>query len=264
VRDDQLSAAGLETPQTWDQVLELARALPGRVAFPLYPTDAICSVLTLCASLGAPAAHGDRCFPDRAVGEHALGLLADLAPSLHVESLAFNPPRAFDRMQQTDEILYVPLAFGYTNYSRPSGHRIRFLAPPSFPGHPVRSLLGGAGIAVSASSRHGGEAAAFSAWVCGAEAQARIVFPAGGQPASRTAWVDPELDAASGGFFRGTLGTMETAHVRPRAPWWPPFQEEAGLVVASFLADGGRPAGAVEELERLFARARERAERRAA
>jgi hypothetical protein len=57
---------------------------------------------------------------------------------------------------------------------------------------------------------------------------------------------------------------MEAAHVRPRESWWPPFQEEAGRIVADFLAGGGRPADTVAELERAFERARERAERRAA
>ena len=57
---------------------------------------------------------------------------------------------------------------------------------------------------------------------------------------------------------------MEAAHVRPRESWWPPFQEEAGHVVADFLAGGGRAAGAVAELERAFERARSARERRAA
>lgn len=53
VRVDLLEAG---PPATWDEVLELARAQPGRVALPLAPGHAISSFLTLCANAGEPAA----------------------------------------------------------------------------------------------------------------------------------------------------------------------------------------------------------------
>ena len=255
VRDDLLSQHGQGVPATWEEVADLAAALPGRVAIPLYPTDAICSLLTLCANLGAPAAGADSFFSDRDAGEQALALLVRLIPLLHPESLAFNPPGALDRMRDSEEIVHMPLAFGYSNYSRTGADgrpQLRFLDIPSTGREPVGSVLGGAGLAVSSTSRHPDEAAAFAAWVGGREAQAEVIFPAGGQPASRSAWLDPELDAASGGFFSGTLATMESAYVRPREPWWPAFQEAAGHVVARVLRERSSPPDGVAELEQLY------------
>ena len=258
-RDDLLASHVQRAPETWEEVLALAAALPSRVAIPLYPTDAICSLLSLCTNLVTEAARGDSCFPDRDVGTRALALLSDLVPFLHPESFSFNPPRALDRMRDSDEIAYMPLVFGYTNYSRPESGaraRLRFLDIPSAGAGPVGSLLGGGGLAVSSRSRHSAEAAAFVAWATGREAQAEVIFPAGGQPASRSAWLDPALDAASGGFFSGTRATIEAAHVRPRAPWWPPFQEEAGHAVVRALQGRERAEDAVVELERLYRRAK--------
>ena len=70
-------------------------------------------------------------------------------------------------------------------------------------------MLGGAGLAVSASSTHASEAADFAAWVAGARAQREVVLPNGGQPASRGAWLDPRADEIVGGFFSGTRRTLE-------------------------------------------------------
>jgi multiple sugar transport system substrate-binding protein len=262
-RDDLLARAEATAPATWDEVERLAAELPGRVALPLYPTDAICSLLSLLAGLGAPAGHGEVLFADRDAGERALRLLVSLVPHLHPDSLELNPPRALDRMCDTEEIAYAPLLFGYATYARPGGRAgpdeirpLRFLPPPSFAGAQTGSLLGGAGLAVSSACQAPDAAAAFAAWVCSREAQRDVVFPAGGQPASRTTWLDPELDAAASGFFSATLATIERAHVRPREPWWPPFQEEAGEIVHGFLARGGTPAGAASALEEAFARHR--------
>jgi multiple sugar transport system substrate-binding protein len=66
-------------------------------------------------------------------------------------------------------------------------------------------------------------------------------------------WLDPECDAVSGGFFSGTLASIEGAYVRPRDAWWPRFQEAAGELVADALRERRAPAAAVEALERLFA-----------
>ena len=262
-RDDLLARHGRRLPETWQDVSALARALPGSVAIPLYPTDAVCSLLTLCGSLGARDEGGGSYYWTGAAGEQALALLSDLAPHLHPGSFELNPPRALEHMRDSDEIVYMPLVFGYTNYSRPDPGgrtRLRFADIPSAGLGAAGSVLGGAGLAVSSASRHPAESAAFAAWATGRDAQATVIFAAGGQPASRTAWLDPSLDEASGGFFSGTLATIEAAHVRPRAPWWPPFQEEAGHVVARFLRERGRVTAAAAELERLERRHRARSE----
>jgi multiple sugar transport system substrate-binding protein len=227
-------------PETWDEVLELAREAPGTVAMPLSPADAMCSLLTLCANTGRPveAEPGGR-----GVDPNAVSLLAALAA--HVDPACFDasPPVLLEQMQDREEIAYIPLTFGYTNYSREDDPdaRVRFGNIPSAGDEgPVGSILGGAGIAVSAASRQAEAAAAFAAWISDAEAQQGVVGPAGGQPAHRAAWDDEALDAVCGRFFSGTRDTLEAAWVRPREPWWPAFQREAGeLLVSELLARRG-------------------------
>jgi multiple sugar transport system substrate-binding protein len=87
-------------------------------------------------------------------------------------------------------------------------------------------------------------------------AQRDVVLPADGQPSSRSVWHDPAADELVGGFFSGTRTTIESAHVRPRDPWWPDYQEAAGLTVVQGLRAGTGPNGILDELNRLLALAR--------
>ncbi len=238
VREDLL---GGPPPRTWDEVLELARDLPGRTAIPLAPAHAISSYLTLCANAGGS-------FLDPEVGTASLALLRELYRLGPAEAIDWEPPDVLAWLASDDELVYVPLTYGYVSYSPPC----RFLDIPSAGSGPVGSVLGGAGLAVSAASAQTGAAAAFAGWASGAEAQRELVGPAGGQPGSRTAWADPELDRAAGGFFSGTLATIEAAWVRPRETWWPAFQLEGGRLLSRALAGGGTPSTIRDELAALY------------
>lgn len=79
------------------------------------------------------------------------------------------------------------------------------------------------------------------------------MLPAGRRPGSRTVWEDPGADEFVGGFFSGTRATIETAHVRPTEPWWPSFQERAGVLLARALRDGTRRSAIVREFSALRA-----------
>jgi multiple sugar transport system substrate-binding protein len=219
-------------PSSWDEVVALARRAPGAVAMPLYPADAICSLLTLHANAGRP-------FDPRAGFQPAaLARLLELVPHLHPASFGANPPAILDAMFAGGEIAYVPLCFGYASYAP----RLRFLDIVGVSG----SILGGAGLAVSAASPRPEAAAAFAAWVSGAEAQRMVVAPNGGQPGSAAAWDD------AGGFFSATRATIEAAWVRPREPWWPAFQRAAGERLAERLHDAPEPEQLAAELDDLI------------
>ena len=105
---------------------------------------------------------------------------------------------------------------------------------------------------MSAASAHREVAAAFAAFASGADAQRALVGPAGGQPGSRTAWTDPELDRVAGGFFSGTTATIERAWVRPRERWWPAFQLEGGRRLNRGLAAAEPPQELLAALEDLY------------
>lgn len=254
VDEPRMREAG-PVPRSWAEVLELSRRSPGAVAVPLYPSDAVLSLVSMAADLRACGAAGeDEMWPCEAVET-----LCELAGLVDPRSFAVNPPQLLDLMASgaDDAPRYAPLLFGYTSYQRPTarGRRLAFGAPPSFGAGPL-AVLGGAGIGVSPSSPHPAEAAAFAAWLSSTPTQRDVVLPADGQPSSRAVWHDPEADALVGGFFSATRSTIESAHVRPRDPWWPAYQEAAGLHLVQALRQGTGPDGIRQELRRLLVMAR--------
>ena len=256
VVDDSRLGDWAEPPRRWDEVIVAARQAPGSVAIPLYPSDAVLSLLSISADLRAAGAVSNELWPREAVD-----VLVQLVEVAHPRSFDLNPPGLLDLMaspDRSDVPIYSPLLFGYTNYQRPNarGRRLRFCMPPSF-GETPAAVLGGAGLAISALSRHPEAAAAFAAWLAGAEAQRAVVLPHGGQPASRALWLDAEADAVVGGFFSGTRDTIESSYVRPRGAWWPRYQEAAGVRLVQALRSGEPAADIHRDLTRLLDEARD-------
>jgi multiple sugar transport system substrate-binding protein len=230
VRDDLMP--GEEAVSSWDAVLDLARRRPGAVALPLSPPHAISSWLSIVG------AHGEEPFQDARAGTRATAILAELARLGPREALGWEPPDALARMTTTDEIAYIPLTYGYSTYASSAARPCRFADVPTAADGPRGAVLGGAGLAVSATSDHAAEAAEFAAWASGAEAQRDIVARTGGQPGHRSAWDDPELDGLAGGFYSGTRASIDRAWVRPRDDWWPGLQLQAGRLLTDNLLDG--------------------------
>jgi multiple sugar transport system substrate-binding protein len=252
VRDDLLGDA--PAPATWDDVLALARAQPGRVAVTVAPAQAMCAFLTLCANAGRPAAEDPSRLVDPEAGLWALDLLSELYRLGPLEAVAWEQPDVLSRLTAGPDLVYVPIVFGFVTYSRDDRveRPCRFLDLPSAGAGPVGGILGGAGLAVSATSAFPAEAAAFAAFASGAEAQRSLVGPAGGQPGSWTAWTAPELDSAAHGFFSGTRATIEQAWVRPRECWWPAFQLEGGRLLNHALGESEHPERLLVALDELY------------
>lgn len=244
---------GAPAPATWDEVRLLARSQPGRVALPLAPAHAISSFLTLCANAGQPAAASGQ-FADRAVGLAVLELLGELHRLGLPGSTALEPPDLLGLLTSGDDVVYVPLTYGYSTYAQADAVEkpCRFVDIASAGRGPVGAVLGGAGLAVSAMSGSPDDAAAFAAWASGADAQGTIVATHGGQPGSRSVWTDPALDVRAGGFYSGTRATIEAAWVRPRDAWWPAFQLHGGQLLAAALDDGLPPATTLDHLDSLY------------
>jgi hypothetical protein len=59
-----------------------------------------------------------------------------------------------------------------------------------------------------------------------------------------------------GGFFSGTLKTMQGSHLRPRDAWWPGYQEAAGEVLADLLRRRKSPSTIHHQLSVLLDAAR--------
>lgn len=239
-RPDLLDAA----PRDWAGVMDLART--GKVAFALIPINALMTVMGLARNIGAEVAGGDD-FLDRAAGEEVLGLLGDIMALLDPRCLALDPIGIYEWMGRTaDAPAYSPFGYGYTNYSRDGYCRfpLQFTdAPGVHVDDPSGTVIGGTGIAVSASSRHRDAAANYALWIAGEECQKGLFFDAGGQPGNAAAWEDDRCNAACRDFFSATRRTLETSWLRPRYNGYMEFQERGGDIVHAFLrGDASRDA----------------------
>ncbi|WP_168211612.1 extracellular solute-binding protein [Ruania zhangjianzhongii] len=248
-----------EPPRTWAEVLDLAR--DGVVLWPAKPIDAFASTFTLVSGLqGADAGQGRFADPAAfAEAWHLLGRLRDLVPP---ECRSANPIQVADRMATENRWAYAPLLYGYTNYSRP-GFRDQLLCwrdIPEIDGQPRGSMLGGAGLAVSARTAHPEEAIAFATWVATGLVQRGVYALGGGQPGHLTAWMDPDLDALTHGFFSGTRRTLDQASLRPQHPDFMAVQDAACERVHRGLWEREAAAPVLEDLDRMFTALAEEAE----
>jgi multiple sugar transport system substrate-binding protein len=257
-RPDLLAEIG-GLPRTWEDLLTAAEARQNqeraRVANPLIPIDSLMSFCSICAAAGEPPyAEPDRVV-SRSTGRQVLGMLKTLQTASHPASLSHNPPRMLELMSTTDEIAYIPLLFGYSNYARP-GFRpalIRFSGVPTIDDGASRGgILGGAGLAVSASTGHPGPAAAYAAYVASPDVQRGIYFAAGGQPGHRAAWCDAAVNAASSDFFQDTLAALDRAYLRPRYLGFMEVQERSGELIHHWLTSGASADDLLDRLDHLY------------
>ena len=224
-----------DPPRTWDEVLELARE--GRVLWPTKPIDAFSSLVTMAANAGTPPAQTPGEFLPADDLLPVLERMHELSALVPAVNRTQNPIEIAEMLSTDDRWAYAPLAFGYTNYSRAGFRpgRLRYTDIPRGVAGVTGSLLGGAGIAVSAASTHLHEARAFAFWVASADTQAGVYYDGGGQPGNAAAWTDDRLNADSLDFFRGTRATLEGAYLRPRSTGYIDFQDSMSPLVTRAL-----------------------------
>lgn len=228
-------------PNTWDEVFHLAERLRARgqfVGMALCPTDVLCSFLSLSAQFGAPIDEANKELLPAEKGQLILETLEKMRDLFHPMSLEWNPIMLYDHMAEHDDVVYCPLAFNYTNYSR-DGFRSNKLIFADAP-HQM-AVLGGAGIAVSSKCEDQAVAVKFATWVCGEDIQRSIYTQEQGQPANQVAWHDDSCNDLTYNFFSNTEQTLANAYVRPRYSGWPTFQAWLGGEVYKYLkGDQGR------------------------
>jgi multiple sugar transport system substrate-binding protein len=225
-----------EPPRDWPAVLKLART--GRVLWPGKPIDAFSSLITVASNSGADPLAGDGLFLAERDALPALDLLHELAAHVPAENLAWNPIQVADALAEGDRFAYSPLLFGYTNYSRAGfrSNRLRYVDIPRGVRGVAGSLLGGAGIAVSARTSAPDAAIAHAFWLASAAVQAGVYFDGGGQPGNAVAWDDDRTNDLTLDFFRGTRATLEGAYLRPRAAGYIELQDRLSPLVTRTLA----------------------------
>ncbi|MDA8290103.1 MAG: extracellular solute-binding protein [Actinomycetota bacterium] len=246
-----------EPPGEFDEVVRLAAS--GRVLWPLCDVDAAASFLSLMAIAGRPCGTRATEFADRERARGALALMREVADRSDARCLVSSPISVLDAMSCSDRFVYAPLAFGYVTYSRTDapGRPLRFGDVPSWGGRSRGALLGGVGLAVSATARAVESAVDYARFVADGATQSDLYFRSGGQPAHGSAWRDPVLDQLSGGFFTGTAAAMAGAWTRPREPRFAEFQSDMIAAFATFATT--EPDALLDDLERRYARMRDHA-----
>ena len=179
------------------------------------PPHALMALFTLVANLGAPAAVDGPELLDAAVGAEAFERLRELTLLMDPRGFAMDPIQALEAMSAADSpYALAPLICGYVSYAaegyRPRRIRFSDIAPLGTMGS-SGSVLGGAGLAVSAMSAWRAEAAAFAYWIASGEVQAGLYATSGGQPAHAAAWASDDANRPVADFYRATRRTLDAA-----------------------------------------------------
>jgi multiple sugar transport system substrate-binding protein len=155
-----------------------------------------------------------------------------------------------------DDVVYVPFAFGYVNYAAKTDRPyLRFADVPT-----VRSagaLLGGAGIGVSAQSKHKQHAIDYALFLCSPNYQRGDYVKSGGQPGSLAAWKDAEVNRLSGDFFSSTLRTIGSSYLRPTHPGFIAFFRDCAPRAAAAIAGDISAAELADHVNRLYRETRQ-------
>lgn len=253
-REDLLASLGVGVPRTWDDVLALARR--GHVEVPAAPINCLMNFYTFCLAAGETPFASKQFVASRETSLAALDRLRELLSPGDAEAWNRNPIASHELVASAanTRLAYCPLAYGYSNYARPgfAAHRLAFGEPPALHGAALRTTLGGAGLAVSAFSRHRAAALAYAEFVASGQIQRTLYTQSGGQPGYRSAWLDAANNRDTGDYFARTLPVLDRAFVRPHFPGYICFQEAGALIVHAALR-GELPAEtAIDRLNRLY------------
>jgi multiple sugar transport system substrate-binding protein len=254
-RPDLLDQLGVSVPETWEDVWELdarARGAGMAISLPNKAVDTLASLLTLLSNAGTdPYFDGERMAP-RAVAREQLDVLVQLTAASPAEAFGWNPILLLEYMADHDDVVYCPMLFGYSNYSRPGFRRnlVRFRPVPGVRG----GVIGGAGLAVSSRCAQLDAARAYAQHVAAAEIQRTLYVESGGQPGHRAAWTDPGANDLACSFFADTLPGLDAGYLRPRYDGALLVQNEGGEAMWEFLRAGGDAAGLLDRLDALYRR----------
>ncbi|MEP9390068.1 ABC transporter substrate-binding protein [Mesorhizobium sp. KR9-304] len=236
-RMDLLDRLGYSMPSTLNELLQLGRHASGRIVMPLASPHAFTTAASLMANLGHPIAEDAAGFAyEPTVLSEMLDVMDEVFSFCDPRSCELNSIGVHDAMVQSDQYAFCPWVFGYATYAE--NNIVSRLSFGSFfgpnEGH-AGSMLGGAGLGVSAFSAHPSEALSFVEFAMSEEAQGTIIPAHHGQPALTKAWDDAHLDQQYGGYFSSTRASLERAWIRPTSAQYPTFQSRAGAIFEHYF-----------------------------
>ncbi len=251
-RKDLLAANNVVLPQTWEEVIALAKE--GKVAVPAIPIDILMNFYSFCIAHGkTPFANADEVI-DMETGIKAIQTMQQLYGVVNKEMFNYNPIAVAERMSSTNDYWYCPFAYGYSNYSRQgyAKHLLHYADVVAVNGKRLQTTVGGTGIAASAFSKHKDIAVDFARQIVSAECQSTFYMEHGGQPGHRKAWESPAANVLTNDYFKNVLPVMDNGYIRPRYNGYLHFQDHAGTPLQQCLLHNGNPEEALQEMNKMY------------
>lgn len=239
-RPDLMAELGQPVPQTWEEMLGLAKKAERRgmkLAVAFKGVHSLMTFFTCCANLGAPCAtEPNEIFVDRETAREALGAMRRLAEMCPVEAFDWNSITLHDAMVARDDLIFCPAVYCYATYAEAGvRRRLEFHDLPGLASaDPRGSAIGGTGLGISANCTEPEAALSYARFLLEPGTQAAFAAHHG-QPARTEAWDSPETDARFGHCFSATRKTMEACWIRPRYDGYLAFQARGGELVESHL-----------------------------
>lgn len=257
-RPDLLEKNEISLPQTWEDLLKLARQ--GKVVFPGIPIDTLMNFYMLCTTLGEEPFLSEELVVSMETGIRALEMLRELSAYCTTEIFEWNPIAVYEAMTSRDDYAYCPFAYGYSNYSRKgyAKNLLIFTDLVEIEGYgKLRSTLGGTGLAISINCSHKEIAVEYAQFVANPECQKTLYVENGGQPGHRKAWIDEKVNQNYNNYFINTLPALDRAYLRPRYNGYLHFQDHAGIIVQEYVRFGGDPKHTLERLDIFYRESKE-------
>lgn len=252
-RKDLLESNDVSVPETWTEVLELAKR--GKVAAPAIPIDLLMNFYMFCQVHGKIPFTNNEEVIDQETGFKALKTMKEFYSLLDPMMFDANPIRIAELMSGSDDYWYCPFAYGYSNYSRQgySKNKLTYGNLVDFDNQiKLRSTLGGTGLAVSAFSENKDTALKFVEKIVSESYQSGEYVLNGGQPGHRSAWLSDQCNKVTSDSFKNTLQSLDNSYIRPRYNGYLHFQDHAGDPVRDYLMGNGTPAEVLFKINSLY------------
>lgn len=261
-RPDLCARAGLTAETLRDlplpEIIARLRAAGLKLAISFAGVGGLMSFFTICYKLGAPPFAEGRMVPLEA-GRRAIATMHAIIHASPREVLDWISITVFEEMAKRDDLAFCPYIFGFAPYSmRPYGYQggrrpLVFNASPAPAGRRIHGgIIGGAGIGISARTKHPESAAAFLR-ALNSRAAHRTMAANRSQPGRRSTWRDPEINRLSLDFYRNTLDDIDKGYVRPRVPGFVARQTAAGERLEHHLRRETDADVLLADLEEIFA-----------
>ncbi|MGG5371088.1 extracellular solute-binding protein [Enterococcus sp. AZ196] len=238
-------------PKNWQEVLALARQ--NKVAIAGIPINLLMDFYMFGATLKAPMFENGKVM-DEESGIIALESIREIVSLCRADILQWDPINVHNYMAENEDIVYCPYAYGYTNYSKAGYGKHLLVATDTvtFNDEPLKTVLGGTGLAVSSASKNSELACRYAEYTASPLIQETLFFDAGGQPGHRKAWLSPETNRRCENFFENTLQTLDNSYLRPRYNGYLHFQDHAGHFVREYAMHGGNPKEVLGKMDALY------------